>query len=104
MLSGTFAVTNIQKVNAQMGSGNLTGGGMMGMMGGGPNSTGSIKLSTVMGNALSSQIKVGLNQSAITAEKPVGNNSHPVGHTLESKMDIWYTLYGLLMAVIPFIR
>ena len=30
MLGGTFAVTNIQKVNAQMGSGNLTGGGMMG--------------------------------------------------------------------------
>ena len=55
-----------------MGSGNLTGGGMMGMMGmvgGGPNITGSIKLSTVMGNALSSQIKVGLNQSAMTAGK-----------------------------------
>ena len=79
MLGGMFAVTNIQKVNAQMGSGNLTGGGMMGMMGGGPNITGSIKLSTVMGNALSSQIKVGLNQSAITAEKAVGNNSHAVG-------------------------
>ena len=81
MLGGTFAVTNIEKVNAQMGSGNLTGGGMMGMMGmmgGGPNITGSIKLSTVMGNALSSQIKVGLNQSAMTAEKAVGNNSHAV--------------------------
>jgi copper(I)-binding protein len=44
----------------------------------GPNVTGSIKMSTVIGNALSSQIKVGLNQSAMTAEKAVGNNSHAV--------------------------
>ena len=43
-------------------------GGMMGMMGGRPNITGSIKLSTVMGNALSSQIKVGLSQAPTTAE------------------------------------
>jgi hypothetical protein len=79
ILGGTFAVANIQKVNAQMGNSNLTGGGMMGTMASsGPNITGSIKLSTVMGNALSSQIKVGLNQSAMTAEKAVGNNSHAV--------------------------
>ena len=44
---------------------NMTGG-MMGMKaGGGPNITRSIKMSTVIGNALSSQIKVGLNQSAM---------------------------------------
>ena len=61
-----------------MSGGNMTGG-MMGMKaGGGPNITGSIKMSTVIGNALSSQIKVGLNQSAMTAEKAVGNNSHAV--------------------------
>ncbi len=73
ILGGTAAFTNMQKVNAQMSAGNMTGG-----MGGGPNFTGSIKMSTVIGNALSSQIKVGLNQSAMTAEKAVGNNSHAV--------------------------
>src|SRR5262249_1287920 len=56
-----------------------TGGGMMGMMASpGPNITGSLKFSTILGNALSSQIKVGLNQSAMTAEKAIGNNSHAV--------------------------
>jgi copper(I)-binding protein len=79
ILGGTAAFTNLQKVNAQMSAGNMTGG-MMGMKAGGagPNITGSIKMSTVIGNALSSQIKVGLNQSAMTAEKAVGNNSHAV--------------------------
>ena len=37
-----------------------------------------LKFSTILGNALSSQIKVGLNQSAMTAEKVIGNNSHAV--------------------------
>ena len=53
-MSGTWTFTNIQKVNAQMGSSNMTGVGNMtggGMMGGGPNITGSIKMSTVIGNA-----------------------------------------------------
>jgi hypothetical protein len=77
ILGGTAAFMNMQKVNAQMSAGNMTGG-MMGMKAGGPNITGSIKMSTVIGNALSSQIKVGLNQSAMTAEKAVGNNSHAV--------------------------
>jgi len=72
ILGGTAAFTNLQKVNAQMSAGNMTGG-MMGMKAGG-----AIKMSTVIGNALSSQIKVGLNQSAMTAEKAVGNNSHAV--------------------------
>jgi uncharacterized membrane protein YkoI len=80
VLGGTAAFTNIQKVNAQMSTSNMTGG-MMGMKAGGggagPNVT-SIKLSTVIGNALSSQIKVGLNQAAVIAEKAVGNNSHAV--------------------------
>ena len=49
----------------------------MGMMtGAGPNVTGSIKLSTVFGNALASQIKVSLSQAATTAENTIGNNSH----------------------------
>jgi hypothetical protein len=81
VLGGTAAFTNMQKVNAQMSTSNMTGG-MMGMKAGGggagPNVTGSIKLSTVIGNALSSQIKVGLNQAAVIAEKAVGNNSHAV--------------------------
>ena len=84
ILGGTFAVANIQKVNAQMGNSNMTGGGgasggmmgMMGMMGNQSNITGSVKLSTVMGNALVSQIKVSLSQAATTAENTVGNNSH----------------------------
>jgi uncharacterized membrane protein YkoI len=81
VLGGTAAFTNMQKVNAQMSTSNMTGG-IMGIKAGGggagPNVTGSIKLSTVIGNALSSQIKVGLNQAAVIAEKAVGNNSHAV--------------------------
>src|SRR2546423_6343216 len=81
VLGATAAVTNMQKVNAQMSTSNMTGG-IMGMKvgggGAGPNVTGSIKLSTVIGNALSSQIKVSLNQAAVIAEKAVGNNSHAV--------------------------
>src|SRR6188472_3598440 len=81
ILGGTFAVANIQKASAQIGGGNMTGGGgasggMMGMMGNQSNITGSVKLSTVMGNALASQIKVSLSQAATTAENTVGNNSH----------------------------
>ena len=83
LFGGTFAFTSIQKVNAQIGGGNLTGGnmtggGMTGMMSNQSNITGSLKLSTIFGNALASQIKVGLSQSAMTAEKDVGNNSHAV--------------------------
>jgi hypothetical protein len=87
-----FTFANMQKASAQMSAGgnmtetsNMTGGagsrgGMMGMMmaGAGPNLTGSIKLSTVFGNALASQIKVSLSQAATTAENTVGNNSHAV--------------------------
>jgi uncharacterized membrane protein YkoI len=83
ILGGTAAFMNMQKINAQMSAGNMSAsnmtGGMMGMKaGGGPNITGSIKMSTVIGNALSSQIKVGLGQASMTAEKVVGNNSHAV--------------------------
>jgi len=82
LLGGIFAFTNMQQTNAQMSGGNMTGGGGDGMMGmmvsPGPNITGSLKFSTILGNALSSQIKVGLNQSVMTAEKAIGNNSHAV--------------------------
>jgi uncharacterized membrane protein YkoI len=79
ILGGTAAFTNMQKATGQMSAGNMSGG-MKGMKAGSgaPNVTGSIKMSSVIGNALSSQIKVGLNQSAMTAEKAVGNNSHAV--------------------------
>ena len=81
LLGGTFVFANMQKASAQIGGGNMTGGGgasggMMGMMGNQSNITGSVKLSTVMGNALVSQIKVSLSQAATTAENTVGNNSH----------------------------
>jgi hypothetical protein len=89
LLGGTFALANIQNVSAQMGTvGKMTGGSnmtgaagsrggsMMGMMGNQSNITGSIKLSTVFGNALASQIKVSLSQAATTAENAVGNSSH----------------------------
>ena len=77
ILGGTFSVANIQKVNAQMGNSNMTGGGgasggmmgMMGMMGNQSNITGSVKLSTVMGNALVSQIKVSLSQACDDCRK-----------------------------------
>ena len=83
LLGGTFVFANMQKASAQVGGGNMTGGGGasggmmgMGMMGNQSNITGSVKLSTVMGNALVSQIKVSLSQAATTAENTVGNNSH----------------------------
>src|SRR5262249_17468551 len=79
LLGGSFAFNNMQKASAQMSGGNMTGSGMMGVMAGpSPNITGSLKFSTILGYALSSQIKVGLNQSAVTAEKAIGNNSHAV--------------------------
>jgi hypothetical protein len=90
LLGGIFAFTNMQQASAQMSGGAMTGEnnmtdgagtgvGMMGMMASpGPYITGSLKFSTFLGNALSSQIKVGLNQYAMTAEKAIGNNSHAV--------------------------
>ena len=76
LLGGTFVFANMQKASAQIGGGGGASGGMMGMMGNQSNITGSVKLSTVMGNALASQIKVSLSQAATTAENTVGNNSH----------------------------
>ena len=44
-----------------------------------------------------------LSYHGIDAEKTIGNNSNATERILERKMDIWYILYRLLMAVIPFI-
>jgi uncharacterized membrane protein YkoI len=49
---------------------------------GSQNVTGSIKLRNIIGNAISSQIKVSLIQAAMAAEKAVGNNSHAVAANL----------------------
>jgi hypothetical protein len=74
----------IQKVSAQMQPGMMMGNrnftGMMGpgMMFTAPNVTGSVNLSPLIGNALSSQIKVGLSQATDAAQKAVGNNSRAV--------------------------
>lgn len=46
------------------------------MMGNASNITGSLKLSTIFGNALAPQIKISLSQATTTAQKSVGNNSH----------------------------
>jgi hypothetical protein len=72
--------TTIQKASAQtMGppSAGQMGLGMM-MSAAAPNVTGSVNLSSTIGNALSSQIKVGLSQAADAAEKAIANNSHAV--------------------------
>lgn len=45
-----------------------------------------------------------LSYHGIDAEKTIGNNSNGLERILERKMDIWYILYRLLMAVIPFIK
>jgi hypothetical protein len=69
-------VGNMTGGSNMTGAAGSRGGSMMGMMGNQSNITGSIKLSTVFGNALASQIKVSLSQAATTAENTVGNSSH----------------------------
>ena len=49
---------------------------------GSQNVTGSIKLRNIIGNAISSQIKISLVQAAMAAEKAVGTNSHAVAANL----------------------
>jgi len=59
-----------------------------------PNITGSVNLTTTIGNALASQIKVGLSQAAAAAEKAVGNNSHAVSaHLGEANGYLVYTIW-----------
>jgi uncharacterized membrane protein YkoI len=64
----------------------------LGMMA--PNITGSVNLTTTIGNALASQIKVSLSQAADAAEKTVGNNSHAVSaHLGEANGYLVYTVW-----------
>lgn len=49
---------------------------------GSQNITGSIKLRSIIGNAIASHIKVSLIQAATTAVQAVGNNSHAVAANL----------------------
>ena len=59
-----------------------------------PNITGSVNLTTTIGNALASKIKVGLSQAADAAEKAVGNNSHAVSaHLGEANGYLVYTIW-----------
>jgi hypothetical protein len=60
-----------------------------------PNITGSVNLTTTIGNALASQIKVGLSQAAAAAEKTVGNNSHAVSAHLGGANG--YLVYTVLL-------
>jgi hypothetical protein len=62
--------------------GNGGGGANNNNIVGSQNSTGSIKLRSIIGNAISSQIKVSLIQAAMVAEKAVGSNSHAVAANL----------------------
>ena len=82
VMTGIFTLTENQLINAQQTTTSgqnqsMTGGGMMNMMmGNASNITGSLKLSTIFGNALASQIKMSLSQAATTAQNAVGNGSH----------------------------
>jgi uncharacterized membrane protein YkoI len=83
---------SIQKASAQMmgppSAGRMGSGMMMA-----PNITGSVNLTTTIGNALASQIKIGLSQAAAAAEKAVGNNSHAVSaHLGEANGYLVYTV------------
>jgi hypothetical protein len=87
----------IQKASAQMMGPPPSSGIAAGRMGPGmmmaPNITGSVNLTTTIGNALASQIKIGLSQAAAAAEKAVGNNSHAVSaHLGEANGYLVYTV------------
>jgi uncharacterized membrane protein YkoI len=96
-LSSSSSIMMIQKASAQMmgpppSSGTAAGKMGLGMMMA-PNITGSVNLTTTIGNALASQIKVGLSQAATAAEKAVGNNSHAVSaHLGEANGYLVYTV------------
>jgi uncharacterized membrane protein YkoI len=96
-LSSSSSILMIQKASAQMMGPPPSSGIAAGRMGPGmmaaPNITGSVNLTTTIGNALASQIKVGLSQAAAAAEKAVGNNSHAVSaHLGEANGYLVYTV------------
>ena len=59
------------------------------------NITASVNLTTTIGNALASQIKISLSQAADAAEKAVGNNSHAVSAHLGQANG--YLVYTVLL-------
>jgi hypothetical protein len=85
----------IQKASAQMMARPPVGRMGPGMMMSAPNITGSVNLTTTIGNALASQIKISLSQAADAAEKAVGNNSHSVSAHLGQANG--YLVYTLLL-------
>ena len=97
-LSSSSSIMMIQKASAQMmGPPPSSGTAAADRMGSGmmmaPNITGSVNLTTTIGNALASQIKIGLSQAAAAAEKAVGNNSHAVSaHLGEANGYLVYTV------------
>lgn len=99
MMAAASSNMQIQKAGAQMmGPPSSSAAGRMGpgmMMMAAPNITGSVNLTTTIGNALASQIKVGLSQAANAAEKAVGNNSHAVSAHLGQANG--YLVYTVLL-------
>jgi uncharacterized membrane protein YkoI len=85
----------IQKASAQMMAQPPVGRMGPGMMMSAPNITGSVNLTTTIGNALASQIKISLSQAADAAEKAVGNNSHSVSAHLGQANG--YLVYTVLL-------
>jgi hypothetical protein len=94
MMAAASSSMPIQKASAQTmwppsAAGRMGPGMMMA-----PNITGSVNLTTTIGNALASQIKVGLSQAADAAEKTVGNNSHAVSaHLGQANGYLVYTVW-----------
>ncbi|MFL6380464.1 MAG: PepSY domain-containing protein [Nitrososphaeraceae archaeon] len=80
------ATAQLSNSNDQNMSGAVVGNGGSGANNnnivGSQNITGSIKLRSIIGNAMSLQIKISLIQAAMAAEKAVGSNSHAVAANL----------------------
>jgi hypothetical protein len=97
---GAFIGPASWNANAQLTASNATnntnttkGGAMMGSMTP-SNITGSLKLSTILGTAFSSAIKVSLSQAITKAETAVGNNSHALaGHVDVDNGYLVYTVW-----------
>jgi uncharacterized membrane protein YkoI len=78
------SVTSYREANAQLSSPQNTAGATTygAKNAGNQNITGSIKLKSIIGNAIASQIKVSLVRAAMSAEQDIGNNSHAVAANL----------------------
>ena len=79
------SVTSYREANAQLSSPQNTAGATTtdgAKNAGNQNITGSIKLKSIIGNAIASQIKVSLVRAAMSAEQDIGNNSRAVAANL----------------------